>query len=388
MMGMLLGVAVLILVLSVMNGFARELEHRILGMVPHLVLYGEEPLVDWPAWSEALQKKKEVVHVAPITDFQGMLSANGQVAGAWISGIDPEQEAKISIVDEFMLAGDLNALDGHSASSFGIVIGTALAQQLGVWVGDKITLVMPEATLSPAGILPRFKRFEIVGIFEVGAELDGLMAYIHWQDAAKLLRHPNKVGGVRVQLTALFDAPQKTYEWVNDPELQTLAPIYGSNWTRTHGSLFKAIKMEKALIALLLTLIIAVAAFNIVSSLVMLVQDKKGDIAVLRTMGASAQWIRQVFLWQGMIIGIIGTALGSLLGIVLSLTIGDVVHWLENLLSMSLFNAYFINYLPSDLHWQDVVAIALSALTISFLATLYPARKAAMTPPAEALRYD
>ncbi len=388
MLGMLLGVAVLILVLSVMNGFARELETRILGMVPHVVLYGSQPLEDWPAWAQEMKSREGVLEVAPMTDFQGMLSSRGQVAGTWISGIDPEQEAKLSIVDDYMLAGDFNALEPEAGAGYRIIIGSSLAQQLGVWLGDKVTLVMPEATLSPAGIIPRFKRFTVVGIFEVGAELDGLMAFIHWQDAAKLMRHPGQVGGIRVQLEDLFTAPERTYEWVNDTQLQAMASIYGSNWTRTHGSLFQAIKMEKTLIALLLTLIIAVAAFNIVSSLVMLVQDKKGDIAVLRTMGASPKAIGRIFLWQGLIIGIVGTVLGTVLGIVLSLTISDVVNWLEQALSVQLFGAYFINYLPSDLHWEDVGLITSGALLLSFLATLYPARKAALTPPAEALRYD
>jgi lipoprotein-releasing system permease protein len=384
-LGLVLGVAVLIVVLSVMNGFARELEVRILGLVPHGVIYGREPISNWRDLATQLSGMDDVQGVAPIIELQGMLTHQGLVSGVMVNGIDPVLEAQVSILPKFMQVGQLADL---SAGEFGIVIGAQLALQFDVGVGDSLMLVLPEASVSPAGVLPRFKRFRVQGIFEVGAELDGLMVYVHWQDAARLARHVGAVAGLRIQFADLFDAPRRIRELMETLAERNHQALYASDWTRTQGSLFQAIKMEKTMIALLLTLIMAVAAFNIVSSLVMLVNDKKGDIAVLRTLGASPQWIGRVFLFQGMIIGTVGTFFGVVLGVVLALNISDIMAWFETTFGTHLFSAYFINYLPSELQLNDVVVITLAALSLSFLATLYPSRKAALTPPAEALRYD
>ncbi len=384
-LGLVLGVAVLIVVLSVMNGFARELEVRILGLVPHGVIYGRAPLSNWQELAKQLAPMADVEGVAPIIELQGMLTHQGSVSGVMVNGIDPVMEAKVSILPNFMRVGQLTDL---RAGEFGIVIGAQLAQQFGVEVGDSLMLVLPEASVSPAGVLPRFKRFRVQGVFEVGAELDGLMVYVHWQDAARLARHADAVAGLRIKFTDLFDSPHRVRELVETLSMQNDQAFYASDWTRTQGSLFQAIKMEKTMIALLLTLIMAVAAFNIVSSLVMLVNDKKGDIAVLRTLGASPQWIGRVFLFQGMIIGTVGTFLGVALGVVLALTISDLMAWFEATFGTHLLTAYFINYLPSKLELTDVVVITVAALSLSFIATIYPSRKAALTPPAEALRYD
>lgn len=384
-LGLMLGVAVLIVVLSVMNGFGRELEVRILGMVPHGTLYGYEPIENWPEVVNALEQQPFVKGAAPLTEFQGMLTFQGSVAGAMINGIDPAQETKVSILGHFMETG---TLDDLKPGEFNLIIGEILARQLGLTVGDKVTVVMPEATVSPAGIIPRFKRFTISGIFKVGAELDGLMAYIHWQDAARLMRQPDTISGIRLKFTDLFEAPYRTHQLKQEAAILADLPVYASDWTRTHGSLFKAIKMEKTMIALLLTLIVAVATFNIVSSLVMLVHDKKGDIAILRTMGASPQFIRRIFMLQGLMIGTLGITLGVLLGMAMALSISDLVAWIERVFHTELFGAYFINYLPSEPRLEDVIFITLAAFALSFLATLYPARKASLIPPAEALRYE
>lgn len=381
MIGLMLGVAVLITVLSVMNGFDRELKQRILGMVPHASLTATEPMQNWQKLVEVAEKTPGVVAAAPMSQVQGMLTANGQVNGAMITGIEPALERKVSILPEFMIEGSMDSLrDGE----FGIVLGSQLASTLGVQIGDPVTLVLPEATLSAAGVIPRFKRFTLTGIFRVGAEVDGLLAYVHYADAGRLLRIGNKAQGVRLKVDDLFEARA-----INESLLARLPPyFYGSDWTQTQGSLFNAIKMEKAMMSLLLLLIVAVAAFNIVSSLVMVVNDKKSDIAILRTLGATPGMIQRIFLVQGTAVGFGGTIAGVALGVLLSLTVSDIAGFYERISGVHLFDAYFVNYLPSYLIWRDVLWVSLTAFGLSFLATIYPARQAGRIQPAEALRYE
>jgi lipoprotein-releasing system permease protein len=386
MLGLTLGVAVLILVLSVMNGFGRELQTRILGMVPHATLTAYEPITDWRAIQASLEADPAVAAVAPLIEMQGMISYGGAVTGIFLSGVDPASEPRVSIVTDFLRSGV--QLADLEPGEFGLILGQTIASQLGLSVGDKATIILPEATVSPAGVIPRFKRFKLIGTFRVGAEVDGIMGFVHWQDAAKLARHPGQIMSMRLRLEDLFRAPEVVRRLIRSPEVAQQHEFYGRDWTFTHGTLFEAIKMEKTMIALLLTLIMAVATFNIVSSLVMLVHEKKGDIAVLRTLGASPQFIRRVFMLQGAMIGVIGTLMGVGLGITLALTVSDIVSWLESVMHRQLLGAYFINYLPSELQWQDVVIIASLGLGLSFLATLYPSRKAALMPPAETLRYE
>ncbi|HMU88563.1 MAG TPA: lipoprotein-releasing ABC transporter permease subunit [Agitococcus sp.] len=383
--GLVLGVAVLITVLSVMNGFDRELKNRILGMIPHATISSREPFHDWPKLAEYAKHNPEVLAVAPFSQLQGMLTANGQVTGALISGIDPVYEKQVSIIGQHIdRAKGQGSLDNLQANGFGIVLGEGLANNLGVQLGDKLTLVLPEAAVSPAGVIPRFKRFTVVGIFKVGADVDGMLAYIHIADAGKLLRIGDQVQGVRLKLHDIFQSRPVLLD------LLSQLPSYfeGRDWTQTHGNLFSAIQMEKAMMALLLLLIVAVAAFNIVSSLVMVVTDKKADIAILRTLGASPQTITQIFMVQGAVIGLVGTVGGVLLGIFLSLNISGFITWVEQVTGASLFDAYFINYLPSELKWSDVAWVSLVSALLSFLATIYPARRAAKVQPAEALRYE
>ncbi|MEY4516415.1 MAG: hypothetical protein RL180_761 [Pseudomonadota bacterium] len=381
MIGLTLGVAVLITVLSVMNGFDRELKNRILGMIPQATVSSSEIIQDWPALIEQAKKQPHVVGAAPFTQIQGMLTAQGQVSGIVISGIDPTLEKQVSIIQNHMDAGSLDALQ---TGEFGIVLGKGLADGLGLALGDKVTLVLPEASPSPAGVVPRFKRFTVVGIFNIGAEVDSMLGYIALNDASRLLRLPAGAQGVRIKLDDIFEAPQVS---------QTLARelsggLYASDWTQTHGNLFSAIQMEKAMVSLLLFLIVLVAAFNIVSSLVMVVTDKKSDIAILRTLGASPQTITHIFMVQGVIIGAFGTLAGALLGITMALGISDFLGWINNVFGLHLFDAYFVNYLPSQLKWSDVALVVGISLTLSFLATIYPARRAANIQPAEALRYE
>lgn len=380
-LGLMLGVAVLITVLSVMNGFDRELQTRILGMVTHVSVNSEQPVADWQALATVALRHPEVVAVAPFRQMEGMLSANGRVAGAIATGIEPEAERTVSIVGDYIDSGDLDAL---APGEFNMVLGYGLARRLGVDIGDKVTLVLPEATLSPAGVMPRFRRFTISGIFRVRAEVDGMLAYIHVEDAARLAREPGTVAGVRLRLKDLFDAPYVGWQL----ERQLGPGFYSSDWTRTHGSLFQAIRMEKTMMTLLLSFIVAVAAFNIISSQVMLVTEKRANIAVMRTLGATPGMIMRIFMVQGTLVGVAGTLMGTVLGVLLSTNISAVVSWLEDSLDTSLLDAYFVNYLPSELQWGDVFTIVSIAMLISFSATLYPSWRASRVKPAEALRYE
>lgn len=384
MLGLMLGVAALIVVLSVMNGFDRELKNRILGMVPHASISGYgEPISDWQAVAQQIEQNPQVVASAPYIHAQGMLTFAGQVRGVLVQGIDPQAEKRVSIVAQHMQTGRWDDLQpGH----FGIVLGDLLVSYLGVGVGDKVTLVLPEASISVAGVTPRLKRFTVVGTFAVGAELDGNLAYVHIEDAARLKRISQGVEGIRITTDDLFQAPAL----VRQISSQLTGYYLTTDWTRTHGNLFQAIQMEKKMIGLLLFLIVFVAAFNIVSTLVMVVTDKQADIAILRTLGATPGTIMRIFIVQGAVIGSVGTLLGSALGIVLALTVSDLVAWLERLMGIEFLSAevYFINYLPSQLNYPDVAVIVTAALAISFLATLYPAWRASRTQPAEALRYE
>ena len=381
MIGLTLGVAVLITVLSVMNGFDRELKNRVLGMIPQATVSSTQILTNWPELAKKVEQHEHVKGVAPFTQLQGMLTAQGQVAGIMVTGIEPSYEKKVSIIQNHMVEGSIDSL---KKGEFGIVLGKQMTDSLGLGLNDNITLVLPEATPSPAGVVPRFKRFKIVGIFSIGAEVDSMMGYIALNDASTLLRLPDGAQGVRLKLDDIFLAPEVADDIVKDLP----SNFYASNWTFTHGKLFSAIQMEKAMVSLLLFLIVLVAAFNIVSSLVMVVTDKKSDIAILRTLGASPATITRIFMVQGTIIGVIGTVSGAILGIIFASSISSVIGWLNTTFGLNLFDAYFINYLPSYLRWQDVVVIVCLSLLLSFLATIYPAFRAAKTQPAEALRYE
>ncbi|MDK2778966.1 MAG: lipoprotein-releasing ABC transporter permease subunit [Pseudomonadota bacterium] len=383
MIGMTLGVAVLILVLSVMNGFDRELRERILGMVPHGVIYEQGGVQDWRSLVQRIEQQPGVVGAAPMTRLQGMMGYGGRVQGVMVTGVDPDSESKVSILPQHMLDGDVGTLQ---AGEFGVLLGDLLARHLRVVVGDRITLMLPEATLSPAGVLPRIKRLTVTGIFSVGAELDANLAIVNLDDARKLGRLTAEAQGIRVKFGNLFDAPQGVWTLVN----QLDGYFTGSDWTRTQGNLFHAIRMEKTMIGLLLLIIVAVAAFNIISTLVMVVTDKQADIAILRTMGARPGTIMKIFMVQGIAIGVVGVVLGTLLGIAGALTISDIVAWAENLFGFKILSAdvYFISYLPSQLLWEDVAIITSASLLLSFLATLYPSWRASRVQPAEALRYE
>ncbi|MBS3666869.1 MULTISPECIES: lipoprotein-releasing ABC transporter permease subunit [Halomonadaceae] len=383
MLGLMLGVAVLILVLSVMNGFDHELRTRILGMVPHAKIESRVGMVEWQTLAEELMQRERVIGAAPYVEQQGMFSVGGRNQGAMVNGIDPDWEDRVSIIGEHMRQGELSDL---VPGEWHVVLGSMLARNLGVGVGDRVTLLVPEASITPAGVFPRLKRFTVSGIFSVGAELDANLAYANIEDMQTLARLGDAVGGLRLELDDLFAASSETQAILNE-----LGPEYrGSDWTFSQGNLFQAIQMEKRMIALLLTVIIAVAAFNIVSTLVMVVTDKRADIAILRTIGAKPSSIMGIFIVQGMAIGFIGIAIGVAVGVLLALTIADLIGWVEGTLGIQFLDAgvYFISDLPSRLQWNDVSRIVLAAFGLTFLSTLYPAWRAAKVQPADVLRYE
>ncbi|MEX2474835.1 lipoprotein-releasing ABC transporter permease subunit [Marinobacter sp.] len=383
MIGLMLGVAVLIIVLSVMNGFDRELKQRILGMVPHAVIEGSDHIRDWQDVVNRVEEHPRVLAAAPFIQGQGMVTGGGDVRGVLLNGVLPDQERDVSIIEDHMREGTLADL---KSGEFGIIIGRTMASSLRLGLGDKVTVVLPEASVTPAGVLPRLKRFTVKGIFSVGAELDGNYTLIHMDDASKLMRTDGKAKGVRLLVDDLFAAPRVAEQAASGLD----GRYYISDWTRTHGNLFQAIRMEKTMIGLLLMFIVAVAAFNIVSTLVMVVTDKTADIAILRTMGATPGRIMRIFIIQGGVIGIFGTLVGTALGVLGALNISGFIAWIEAVMGHKFLNAdvYFISYLPSQLLWQDVLIISSAGLAMSLLATIYPAWRASRVDPAEALRYE
>lgn len=385
MLGVALGVAALITVLSVMNGFEKELRTRILGMVSHVIVTGPEgTLENWRALKAQLEKDSRVVGIAPFVEGQGMLNHRSQVQGTLVRGILPEQEDQVADIRSKMVAGDLDLL---RPGSFQIVLGMDLARALGVFVGDKITLVTPHATATPAGIIPRLKRLTVAGIFQVGMyEYDSALAVMNLKDAAVLFRIPDKVSGLRLKLDNLFIAPQLARE------LRGALPsdYRTADWTYQHANFFRALKTEKTVMFVILFLIVAVAAFNIVSTLVMVVTDKQADIAILRTLGAPPASIMGIFMVQGTTIGFIGTLLGMIGGVALAFNVEAVVSHIEAWFGVQFLPAdvYYISELPSELNWDDVVTICSTAFLLCVVVTLYPAWRAARTQPAEALRYE
>lgn len=384
MIGLMLGVAVLITVLSVMNGFDREIKSRILGMIPQAAVMSSDIISDWQPLAERIKtENKDVQAIAPFIQLQGMLTAQGQVAGIMVTGIEPEYEKQVSIVDEHMTAG---SIDNLKAGEFGIVLGESMVYSMGLQLGDQVTLVLPEATPSAAGVIPRFKRFTLVGVFHINKEIDDVMGFVQMRDAGVMLRLPEGAQGLRMKLDDIFTAPKVANNAVNIDPMR----LHSTDWTQTHGSLFGAIQMEKAMIGLLLFLIVVVAAFNIVSSLVMLVTDKKSDIAILKTFGASPKLIMQVFMVQGMIIGVIGTVVGTALGVTLAVFVNDIVVGISSVFGVSLFDGsvYPVDFLPSEVQVLDVVMIMTASFLLSFLMTVYPALRAARIEPAQTLRYE
>ena len=384
-LGIALGVTALITVLSVMNGFEAELRERILGMTSHATVTGlDGKLDDWQKLDQIINHYPHIEGAAPFINGQVMINADRRVSGSMLRGILPALEHNVSEVAGKMKAGSLDQL---VEGSYNIVLGAELAGHLGVMVGDKITVISPQVNSTPAGILPRMRRFTVTGIFQVGMyEYDRNMAIIHLADAAKLFRLGDSVSGLRLKLDDLFNAPQ-----IARSLAQELYSDYRvSDWTQAHSNFFRAIKTEKRVMFIILLLIVAVAAFNIVSTLVMVVTDKRGDIAILKTQGLPSSSVMGIFIVLGGVIGVVGTLLGTAGGIALALNVETIVPAIEQFFEVQFMAAdvYYISELPSKLEWADVYSIAAMAFMLSLLATIYPAWQASKVNPAEVLRYE
>lgn len=386
LLGITLGMTALITVMSVMNGFQKEVRTRILGVASHIQVSGiDGKLTGWRLVAGEALRHPEVEAAAPFVSAQGMVSYDQIVSGVAVRGILPEMENEVADFAGMMVDGELSDL---VPGSFGMVIGRELARALGVFTGDKIVLISPQGQVTPAGILPRLKQFTITGIFQAGHfEYDSSLVLIHLADAQKLYRMgDNEVSGVRLKLRDLFHAPQVVQEL--GPMIS--AEVYISDWSRQHANYFRAIQIEKRMLSLILALIIAVAAFNIVSTLVMAVTDKQSDIAILRTLGASPRSIMKVFIVQGTLIGVLGTTLGVIGGVLLAYNIEAVIAAIEHVFSVQFLSreVYYISEIPSDLQLADVITVAVVSFVLTLLATLYPSYRASKVNPAEALRYE
>jgi len=384
--GIALGVTALITVTSVMNGFEKEMRERIIGAASHATItqYGE-PLEQWEAVSALASEDPRVVGAAPYIEGQVMLVNGGRSSGSLFRGIVPEEEPLVSEL-ALKIEGGIDLNDALVGGEYGILLGRDLANQLGIAVGEKITVITPEASVTPVGFTPRMKRFTVTGIFKFGMfQYDSSMAIVHATDAAKLLKMTGGFSGVRLKLQDTTESPYV----VKDLRENLSFDYYVSDWTMQNSNYFAAVRMEKTMMFIILSMIVAVAAFNIVSTLVMMVQDKQADIAILRTQGSSPKSIMSIFLVQGTLIGVLGTILGTICGVLLASNIDVVVPFIERFTGPVLDpEVYYIDKMPSDLRASVVMNTVLMSLTLSILATLYPAWRAARTEPAEALSYE
>ncbi|MDX2345692.1 MAG: lipoprotein-releasing ABC transporter permease subunit [Legionella sp.] len=384
MLGIGVGVMVLITVLSVMNGFDEEIHKRFFGMAPEITITGQAGELDnWQAVQQKALTVPGVLGAAPFVAEQGLITYDGQVLPVMLTGVLPKEEKNITHLQDKMLMGDLDKLP-----HFGTVLGRELAEALGVMVGDKITIMIPKATVSITGMEPRFKRFTVVGIFSAGAgfSFDSKLAFIDLGDAQKLTQSKHAVSGLKLRIQDVYDAPR-----LSEQLLDILGGGYRvGNWTEQFGDFFQMVKMEKTMMSLILMLIIVVAAFNLVSSLVMLVNDKQTDIAILRTMGATPRFVLSVFVVQGMLVGILGTLIGLVAGLLLAYNATDLLNAIQHFFGVQLLssNVYFVDYLPSKILWSDVLHVSIAALALSFVATLYPAFRASKTVITEALHHE
>jgi len=383
--GMMLGVAALIVVLSVMNGLQGQITNRLLEFLPHGYVESQSRRIDaWQPLMSRIAAQPGIVAVSPFVGGDALVQQGGIVRGIRVEGIDPQHEYNAPALNRHMLAGNLAELE---PGRFGIVLGSILARQLGVTLGDKVTVVLPKVMITPAGAVARSKRFDVVGVFELGAQLDLRLAMINLNDAQKLYALGTGVSGLRVETDDVYRAPMTiaaVARELNDTQLRI------RDWSQTQGSFFRAIRMEKTMTSVLLFIVVVVAAFNIVSILTMMVAEKRANIAVLRTMGATPRTVRWIFIVQGMVTGLIGISIGAVVGILLALNFSAVVARLESLLGVQVFDAsvYFISEVPSQLQASDVVVVVVGALLLNLLATLYPSASAMRIEPAQALHYE
>jgi lipoprotein-releasing system permease protein len=384
MLGMVLGVASLIVVLSIMNGFSGELRGRILSLVPHgFVESGSGGMQHWGDLVTQIQRSDGVVAVSPYITEKAIMGSGRTLHGAVLTAVNPEMQSKVSDLSGAMVVGELNSLE---KPGFNVVLGISLANLLGVGLGEYVDVTVPRLTVTPLGLFPRSKRLLVTGLFEIGAQPDAYQAYVSLATGQKLLGSKGTVDGLQVKTLDLFGAP----EILQDLK-KTLPDGYiVKDWSQTQGSLFRAVKMEKLMVSFLLLSVVAVAAFNIVSTLVMSVAEKRRDIAVLRTMGARAAGVMTIFVAHGLVLATVGIAVGVLIGVLLASNIAAITAIVENTLGVKLFDpsVYFISELPSDLQGIDVAVVVVASFVLSLIATLYPAWRASRIAPAEVLRYE
>lgn len=384
--GLALGVTILITVLSVMNGFDREVRENILGIVPHITISSNENYTQqrWQEVEDIVRQRSDVVATAPLIERTGIVATERFSKGVLVNGIDIERELEISIIDNFMVSGSLSGL---AEESWGIVVGQTLADNLGVELGDQVDLFSLAVNINPLTPLPSYRAFTVVGIYRVGTlELDSQLAVVNIAAARALFRLRTPYSGLRVKLQDVLSADQVRLEL----QSELSSDLELTTWTQLFGSIYENILFSRTIVGFMLWMLIAVAAFNLVVSLIMVVRDKKSDIAILRTMGASPQVINRIFMYQGCMVGLIGTAIGVFLGVLAALGVGDFAAFIESLFGIQLLNAevYPLDFLPSEIKLSDLVSISIGVLLLSLLATLYPARRAAAVQPAEALRLD
>lgn len=385
-LGVAIGVWVLISVISIMNGFGNELRGRILDVAPHVSVTGQGGwLQDWRAITDVVDANEQVAGRAPYILAQGLVTLNSNVTGALVKGVLPEEESKVSEIAEHMLEGSFERLE---KGKYNVALGQGLADKIGAAVGDKITFISPQGQSTPAGLMPRMRRFTVVGIFGgIGPdEFDSALAYVHMADAAKLYKAGSQVSGLRIKLDDPFEARQVSSELAVDMDYR----YYINNWTTQHKSFFRALEVERRMVFITLFLIVAIAAFNIVSTLIMVVTDKRADIAILRTLGLSPAKVMGIFFVQGVTSGVIGTVVGAIAGVLTALNLASIVAFIERIIGFELLpiDVYIVTDFPAELRWDDVWVIVIASLSISMLATLYPAWRASKTQPAEALRYE
>jgi lipoprotein-releasing system permease protein len=384
--GIALGVSVLIIVTSVMNGFEKELQTRILQAVPHASVIGSIPNQNISQIIKTLEEKDNILGAAPYIETQGLISSGSSLKGVYIFGIDPLLENSVSIIGDHMLLGSWNSLQ---EAGYNLLIGDILAMQLGLVVGDRVNLLVPDTNLGLAGISPRTRQFTVTGIFNVGApEIDQAYIYLNLKNASKLLRLKDSVHGIRIRYKDLFMAPAEIRTDLSEINSLFSSSFNAVSWTDNYGTLFKAIKNEKFLISLLLAFIILVAIFNVVSMLVMVVNEKKSQIAVLVTLGGTKLFIQKIFLYFGSMIGISGTLAGLILGCLISYNLGSIVASLESLLGVKFLEVYFIDYFPIDMRLNWISLICISSIVLTVVCSLYPARMASKIEPAEVLKYE
>lgn len=386
MAGIALGVMVLITVLSVMNGFDKEIQKRVFSMVPPITITSMQgSIAEWKDLQSLLKDFPAIKSTAPFVTGEVLLSYGGSVQPALISGILPDEEKKVSQVADKMQSGVFSNL---KAGQFGIILGENLASLLNATVGDKVTVVTPQVSLSPAGVMPRFKRFTVVGIFRAGNGFgfDRGMAFIQLNDAQKLMGLGSNVSGMHLSIDNVYAAPRIAKDLSS--QLSPSASIM--TWADQFGEFFHAVQLEKTMMFFILMLIVAVAAFNLVSTLVMVVNEKQSDIAILRTYGATPGMIMNIFIVQGGLVGVFGTLIGVVAGVVLAMNVTGLVDWIEHVFHVQFLssNVYFVNYLPSEIQWSDVIKISIASLILSLIATIYPAWRASKMDPVESLRYE